>query len=223
MLLPLLIFFIIERKYRFAFQTMLIGLACNLIAIPMYGAQPIGIVRSIFREQSKYNNSDSLEFSARWSSSAFRVLFEALQMSGGREFAIAVLTKFNLLVSLPGIMYLILVIIICSRREIPMWIRMISIMSTAQMVVAATPRYNLVWSCIGGLVILQQHSHSKISSEPIISRRELVIAFSCGVGFLVGGLPFAWGMDYSPLVWVLVICLIFMTYVLPKRQRTLQN
>lgn len=222
-LLLLLIFFIIERKYRFAFQTMLIGLACNLIAIPMYGAQPIGIVRSIFREQSKYNNSDYLEFSARWSSSAFRVLFEALQMSGGREFAIAVLTKSNLLVSLPGIMYLILVIIICSRREIPMWIRMISIMSTAQMVVAATPRYNLVWSCIGGLVILQQHSQSKISSEPIISRRELVIAFSCGVGFLIGGLPFAWGMDYSPLVWVLVICLIFVTYVLPKRQRTLQN
>lgn len=222
-LLLLLIFFIIERKYRFAFQTMLIGLACNLIAIPMYGAQPIGIVRSLLWEQSKYNNSDYLEFSARWSSSAFRVLFEALQMSGGREFAIAELTKSNLLVSLPGIMYLILVIIICSRREIPMWIRMISIMSTAQMVVAATPRYNLVWSCIGGLVILQQHSHSKISSEPIISRRELVIAFSCGVGFLVGGLPFAWGMDYSPLVWVLVISLIFVTYVLPKRQRTLQN
>jgi len=222
-LLLLLIFFIIERKYRFAFQTILIGLACNLIAIPIYGGHPIGMVRSIFRQQSKYNNSDYLEFSVRWSSSAFEVLFNALQMSGGREFAIAELTKSNLLVMLPGIVYLFLVIIICSRREIPMWIRMISIMSTAQMVVAATPRYNLVWSCIGGLVMLQQPLQSKISSEPIISRRELVIAFSCGVGFLVGGLPFAWGMDYSPLVWVLVVCLIFVTYVFPKRQLILKD
>ena len=221
-LLLLLTFFIIERKYRFAFQTILIGLACNLIAVPMYGGHPIVIVRSIFRAQSEYNNSDSLEFSVRWSSSAFKVLFNALQMSGGREFAIAVLTKSNLIVLLPGIVYLIFVIIICSRREIPMWIRMISIMSTAQMVVAATPRYNLVWSCIGGLVILQQHPQSKISSKPIISRKELAIAFSCGVGFLVGGLPFTWGMDYSPLVWVLVVCLIFVTYIFPKRQRTLQ-
>ena len=221
-LLLLLIFFIIERKYRFAFQTILIGLACNLIAVPMYGGHPIVIVRSIFRAQSEYNNSDSLEFSVRWSSSAFKVLFNALQMSGGREFAIAVLSKSNLIVLLPGIVYLIFVIIICSRREIPMWIRMISIMSTAQMVVAATPRYNLVWSCIGGLVILQQHPQSKISSKPIISRKELAIAFSCGVGFLVGGLPFTWGMDYSPLVWVLVVCLIFVTYIFPKRQRTLQ-
>ena len=221
-LLLLVIFFIIERKYRFVFQTILIGLACNLVASAMYGGHPIGIVRNMIIQQSGYNNSDSLKFSVKWSSAAFRVLFGALQMFGGREFAIAELTKFNLLIALPGIVYLIFVIIICSRREIPMWIRMISIMSTAQMVVAATPRYNLVWSCIGGLVILQQHPQSKISSKPIISRKELAIAFSCGVGFLVGGLPFTWGMDYSPLVWVLVVCLIFVTYIFPKRQRTLQ-
>jgi len=222
-LLLLVIFFIIERKYRFVFQTILIGLACNLIAIPMYGGHPIGIVRNMISQQSEYNNSDMLEFSVKWSSAAFRVLFGALQLFGGREFAIAELTKSNLLVTLPGIMYLFSVIIICTRREIPMWIRMISIMSTAQMVVAASPRYDMVWTCIGGLVILQQPPQSKISSEPIISRKELAIAFSCGVGFLVGGLPFAWGMDYSPLVWILVICLIFVTYVFPKRQHILKD
>ena len=204
------------------FQTILIGLVCNLIAIPMYGGHPIGIVRTLISQTSEYNNSEMLEASVRWSTSAFRVLFGALQLFGGREFAIAELTKFNLLIALPGIVYLIFVIIICSRREIPMWIRMISIMSTVQMVVAATPRYGLVWACIGGLVILQQPPQSKISSEPIISKKELVIAFSCGVGFLVGGLPFAWGMDYSPLIWVLVVCLTFVTYVFPKRQRILQ-
>ena len=222
-LLLLLIFFIIERKYRFVFQTILIGLACNLVASAMYGGHPIGIVRNMISEQSEYNNSDNLEFSARWSSAAFRVLFEALRMFGGREFAISELTRFNLLIGLPGIVYLIFVIIICLRREIPMWIRMISIMSTAQMVVAASPRYDLVWTCIGGLVILQQPPRSEISSESIISRKELVIAYSCAVGFLVGGFPFVRGVAYSPLVWVLVICLIFVTYVLPKRQRTLQN
>ena len=222
-LLLLVIFFIIERKYRFVFQTILIGLACNLIAIPMYGGHPIGIVRTMISQQSEYNNSDMLEFSVKWSSAAFRVLFGALQLFGGREFAISELTRFNLLIGLPGIVYLIFVIIICTRREIPMWIRMISIMSTAQMVVAASPRYDMVWTCIGGLVILQQPPQSKISSEPIISRKELAIAFSCGVGFLVGGLPFAWGMDYSPLVWILVICLIFVTYVFPKRQRILKD
>ena len=221
-LLLLLIFFIIERKYRFAFQTILIGLACNLVASAIYGGHPIGIVRNMISQQSKYNNSDYLEFSVRWSSSAFKVLFNALQMSGGREFAISELTKWNLLISLPGITYLIAVIIICLRREIPMWIRMISIMSTAQMVVAASPRYDLVWACIGGLVILQQPPQSKNSSDPIISRKELAIAYSCSVGFLVGALPFEWGMDYSPLVWVLVVCLIFVTYVFPKRQRIIQ-
>lgn len=222
-LLLLLIFFIIERKYRFVFQTILIGLACNLVASAMYGGQPMRIVRSMISEQSKYNNSGTLEFSARWSSAAFRVLFEALRMFGGREFAISELTRFNLLIGLPGIVYLIFVIIICSRRDIPIWIRMISIMSTAQMVVAASPRYDLVWTCIGGLVILQQPPQSKISSESIISRKELVIAYSCAVGFLVGGLPFARDVAYSPLVWVLVVCLIFVTYAFPKRQRILKD
>ena len=222
-LLLLVIFFIIERKYRFVFQTILIGLACNLVASAMYGGQPMRIVRSMISEQSKYNNSGTLEFSARWSSAAFRVLFEALRMFGGREFAISELTRFNLLIGLPGIVYLIFVIIICSRRDIPIWIRMISIMSTAQMVVAASPRYDLVWTCIGGLVILQQPPQSKISSESIISRKELVIAYSCAVGFLVGGLPFARDVAYSPLVWVLVVCLIFVTYVFPKRQHILKD
>jgi len=136
---------------------------------------------------------------------------------------VALFAGSNLLVALPGILYLVLVTTVCLRRDIPIWIRMISILSTIQMVVAATPRYNIAWTFIGGLLILQQPTVPSDGSEPRISRREFVVAFGCGLGFWVGGLPIALSENLFPLVWIIVICLIFVIYVIPKRQNISQD
>ena len=180
---------------------------------------------NIFFKQEDYTGLELLNFSATWSSSAFRVVYDALYLVSGSENAIATLAKADLLVTLPGFAYLVAVIMICSRRDIPIWIRSVAILSTIQMVVAATPRYNLVWTFIGGLLILQQPTElsEKEKNEPKISRRELVVAFGCGLGFLVGGLPISLGKNLSPLVWVIVVCLIIVIYVIPKRQHVYQD
>jgi len=223
--LLLFIFFIFERKYKFVFHTALAGLACNLIATLSFGWNPIAIFQNLISEQSRYNASDYWEFSQRNSSSAFRVLSDAVQLFNGPEYAGTLFGGSSYWVAIPGIVYLVLVTIICWRRDIPIWIRMVSILSTAQMVVAATPRYSLAWSLIGGLLILQQPTglSEKDKNEPRISRRELVVAIGCGLGFVVGGLPIVVGKNLSPLIWTIVVCLILVIYVIPKRQHVYQD
>jgi hypothetical protein len=224
-LLLLFIFFIFEKKYKFVFHTALAGLACNLIATLSFGWNPIAIFQNLISEQSRYNASDYWDFSLRNSSSAFRVLSDAVRLFNGPEYTSILFAGSSFWVAIPGIVYLVLVTIICWRRDIPIWIRMISVMSTAQMVVAATPRYTLVWTFIGGLLILQQPTGliEKEKNEPRISRRELIVALGCGLGFVVGGLPIVVAKNLSPLVWIIVICLIFVIYVIPKRQKISEN
>ena len=222
-LLLLLLFFVIERKFRFIFFTTIFVLVCNFFATIIYNWNPIVVFQQMFIEQSKYSNSDSSDFSVIFSTSAFRVLADSVQVVKGVDYMVALFAGSNLLVALPGILYLVLVTTVCLRRDIPIWIRMISILSTIQMVVAATPRYNIAWTFIGGLLILQQPTVPSDGSEPRISRREFVVAFGCGLGFLVGGLPIALSENLFPLVWIIVICLIFVIYVIPKRQNISQD
>ena len=224
-LLLLFIFFIFERKHKFVFHTALAGLACNLIATLSFGWNLLTIFQRLINEQSRYNGSAYSEYSLHNSSSAFRVLSDAVQLFKGPEYAGTLFEGSGFWVAIPGIVYLVLVTIICWRRDIPIWIRMVSILSTAQMVVAATPRYSLAWSFIGGLLILQQPTglSEKDKNETRISRRELVVAIGCGLGFVVGGLPIVVGKNLSPLVWTIVVCLIFVIYVIPKRQHVSQD
>ena len=224
-LLLLFIFFIFERKYKFVFHTALAGLVCNLIATLSFGWSPLTIFQRLINEQARYNGSAYSGFSLRNSSSAFRVLSDAVSFYKGPEYASTLFEGSGLWVAIPGIVYLSLVTTICWRRDIPIWIRMVSILSTVQMVVAATPRYSLAWSFIGGLLILQQPTglSEKDKNEPRISRRELVVAIGCGLGFVVGGLPISLGKNLSPLVWTIVVCLIIVIYVIPKRQHVYQD
>ena len=222
-LLLLFIFFIFERKYKFVFHTALAGLVCNLIVTLSFGWSPLTIFQRLINEQARYNGSAYSGFSLTNSSSAFRVLCDAVSFYKGPEYASTLFEGSGLWVAIPGIVYLSLVTTVCLRRDIPIWIRMISILSTIQMVVAATPRYNIVWTFVGGLLILQQPKVPSDGSVPRISRREFVVAFGCGLGFLVGGLPIALSENLSPLVWIIVICLIFVIYVIPKRQNISQD
>ena len=222
-LLLLLLFFVIERKFRFVFFTTIFVLVCNFFATLIYNWNTIDVFTKMFIEQSRYNNSNYADFSIIFSTSAFRVLADSVQLVKGVDYMVALFNGSSLLVALPGILYLVLVTTVCLRRDIPIWIRMISILSTIQMVVAATPRYNIVWTFVGGLLILQQPKVPSDGSVPRISRREFVVAFGCGLGFLVGGLPIALSENLSPLVWIIVICLIFVIYVIPKRQNISQD
>ena len=215
----LVIFFIVERRFKFLVQAAVFGLLANILAAFKYGSSLFQMFAALYREQSTaYSGTDGLDFSIRWSASSFRVLYDLVQKFTNPDFAIGFFANYPLFISLPGIIYLFLVVVICYQRKIPMWIRSVSILSTAQMCVAATPRYNLVWSLVGGLLILQQSRHEQKVQQSLIPSREYVIATACSLGFILGGLPFEWVMTYSPYVWCSVTLLILVIFNLPTKR-----
>jgi len=216
----IVIFFVFERKYQFVFRTIVYGLISNVLSATLYGDSLFDITRTILRSQTGYNNSDSLLFSIRFSTSAFRVLFDCANLFWDREYAIHFFENSHLMVSLPGVMYLALVVIICSRRKIPMWVRMISILSTSQMVVAASPRYDLSWCFIGALVLLQQSKKLDDVSTDSIPGNEMTIAIICATGFVIGGLPFEISKSLSPLIWMFMVSVVCVIYLNPGRKRS---
>jgi hypothetical protein len=218
-LVLILLFFIFERKYQLVYRTIIYGIACNVLSATLYGDSLFSITREMLNSQSGYNNSDSLLFSIKFSTSAFRVLYDFVNLFKGREYAIRFFENSHLMIALPGVIYLSLVVIICSLRKIPMWIRMISILSTIQMVVAASPRYDLVWSFVGALVLLHRSAEFERLDTKTIPRKELTIALLCTVGFIVGGLPLENSKSLSPIVWTIMVFLICAMYLVPKQKR----
>jgi hypothetical protein len=220
-LVLIFLFFIFERKYQLVYRTIIYGIACNMLSATFYGDSLFGITREMLKSQTGYNNSDSLLFSIKFSTSAFRVLYDFVSLFKGREYAIGFFENSHLMIALPGVIYLSLVVIICSRRKIPMWIRMISILSTIQMVVSASPRYDLIWSFVGALVLLQRSAEFERLDTETIPGKELTIAFLCAAGFIAGGLPLENSESLSPIVWTIMVILICAMYLVPKQKRVL--
>ena len=219
-LILIFILFIFERKYKFVFQTIVYGFAFNVLAAMLYGDSLFDIIRTIFNTQIGFNNADSLLFDIKFSTSAFRVLYDCINLFWDREYAIQFFENNHLLVALPGLIYLTLVVVICSRRSIPMWIRMISVLSTIQMVIAASPRYDLTWSFVGALILLQQSDKLKNLDSDTIPARELAIVFLCAAGFVAGGLPLEISKSLSPLVWAIMVCLNCVLFAVPKQNQS---
>ena len=97
---------------------------------------------------------------------------------------------------------------------------MISVLSTIQMVIAASPRYDLTWSFVGALILLQQSDKLKNLDSDTIPARELAIVFLCAAGFVAGGLPLEISKSLSPLVWAIMVCLNCVLFAVPKQNQS---
>ena len=96
---------------------------------------------------------------------------------------------------------------------------MISIISTAQMVIAASPRYDFVWSMVAGLIVLQLTSEEEEHFGQTISKCEIAIAGLTFFGIATNNAPFEIVETISPIVWCLFVFLVLISYVVPRRSK----
>ena len=214
-LVLLFFFFIFEKRYRFIIQSAVIGLFFNFMAAFTYGMSLFRIVQTMFQTSSAYNSSESMEFNINTGAAAFKAVFEIVKAIKGDLYAVHFFETHSVATALPGLLYLVVVLMICAKTSIPMWIRIISILSTIQMVISASPRYDLVWSIVGCLIILQQSSKESTTSNLSSGKKELLVAYISGIGFATGGLPFDSCRFWSPLLWCVLMLLVFAMYVVP--------
>jgi len=214
-LVLLFFFFIFEKRYRFIIQSAVIGLFFNFMAAFTYGMSLFRIVQTMFQTSSAYNSSESMEFNINTGAAAFKAVFEIVKAIKGDLYAVHFFETHSVATALPGLLYLVVVLMISAKTSIPMWIRIISILSTIQMVISASPRYDLVWSIVGCLIILQQSSKESTTSNLSSGKKELLVAYISGIGFAIGGLPFDSCRFWSPLLWYVLVLLVFAMYVVP--------
>ena len=214
-LILLSFFFIFEKKYRFIIQSAVIGLFLNFMAAFTYGMSLFRIVQTMFQTSFAYNSSESMVYNINYGAAAFKAVFELVKAIKGDLFAVQLFETHPVATVLPGLLYLVVVLMITAKTTIPIWIRIISILSTIQMVIAASPRYDLVWSIVACLLILQQSSKESDTSNLSSGKKELLVAYISGIGFAIGGLPFDSCRFWSPLLWCVLMLLVFAMYVVP--------
>lgn len=222
-LVLLFFFFIFEKKYQFIIQSAVIGLLFNFMAALTYGMSLFRIVQTMFQTSFAYNSSESMDFNINTGAAAFKAVFELVKAIKGDLFAIQFFETHSVATALPGLLYLVFVLMITAKTTIPMWIRIISILSTIQMVISASPRYDFVWSIVGCLIILQQSNKESATSNRSIEKRELFVACLSGTGFVIGGLPFDNCRFWSPFMWCVLVLSVFAVYVVPWSTKSKSN
>ena len=176
-LILLSFFFIFEKKYRFIIQSAVIGLFLNFMAAFTYGMSLFRIVQTMFQTSFAYNSSESMVYNINYGAAAFKAVFELVKAIKGDLFAVQLFETHPVATVLPGLLYLVVVLMITAKTTIPIWIRIISLLSTIQMVIAASPRYDLVWSIVACLLILQQSSKESDTSNLSSGKKELFVAY----------------------------------------------
>ena len=214
-LLLLTFFFLFEKRFRFVIQTAVIGLFLNFMGALTYGVSLYQVIQMMLHTSTAYNSSELMKFNVDTGAAAFKAVFEVMQAIKGNSLTIHFFESHSLATPLPGLLYLVVVLMVNAKTSIPMWIRIISILSTIQMVIAASPRYDLVWSIVGCLTLLQQSSMELNDGNPRSTKRELLIAYISGIGFVIGGLPFEICRSWSALLWCVLMVLILLLYVIP--------
>ena len=222
-LVLLMPFFLFEKRFRFIIQCAAIGLFFNFMAALTYGMSLFQIIQMMFRTSTSYNTAENMTFNIDTGAAAFKAVFELIKAMHGELYTVRFFVNHSIMTPLPGLIYLIVVLMINAKTAIPMWIRIISILSTMQMVLAASPRYDLVWSIVGCLVILQQPNTELKTNNFCRSKRELSVAYISGIGFAIGGLPLESSRFWSALLWCVLMVLVFVLYVVPWSKKSKLN
>jgi hypothetical protein len=211
-LLMVLILFIGERKYRFTIYVLLTTAISNIVASLAFGMSPLKIFSSILGAQSGYVNEVSLQNSINISAAAFKAVYVLIRFIDGESAAASYFQTHPQMIAVPGLIYLLAVVLICVQSRIPLWVRVVAAVSTIQMVVSASPRYDLSFSLLVGLVILQNFDGSSESDSLRHKPKEILVAIFCWLAFLLSVLPIVASIYLAPLAWCFVVILVLCLY-----------
>ena len=219
-LLMVLILFIGERKFRFTIHVLLTTAISNVVASFAFGMSPFKIVSSILESQSGYVNEVSLQNSINVSAATFKAVYVLVRFISGESAAFSYFQMHPQMIALSGLIYLSAVVLICVQSRIPLWIRVVAAVSTIQMVVSASPRYDLSFSLLVGLVILQNFDSPLENDSLRFKPKEILVAIFCWLAFLLSVLPIVSSIYLAPIAWCFFVILVLSLYGLkiPSRR-----